>query len=126
MSGANMPLLSVENLHIGLRTDAGSFPAVEGVSFTIGRGENCDMVVHEKLASRKHVSIRLLRTHFYLVDHSLNGTFVTLESGEEVHVLRKELLLDGTGKLTLGLSSTEGAADVITFTRDRRSIYRAP
>ena len=30
---------------------------------TIGRGEDCDLVVHEKLASRKHVSIRLMRTH---------------------------------------------------------------
>lgn len=112
--------LIVAHRNLSLRLDQ-SRPNI-----TIGRGENCDMVVHEKLASRKHVSIRLLRTHFYLVDHSLNGTFVTLESGEEVHVLRKELLLDGTGKLTLGLSSTEGAADVITFTRDRRSIYRAP
>ena len=91
---------------------------------TIGRGEDCDLVVHEKLASRKHVSVRLMRTHFYLVDHSLNGTFVSLESGEEVHVLRKELLLDGSGKLTLGRSVRDGATDIITFTRDRRSIYR--
>jgi class 3 adenylate cyclase len=93
-------------------------------NITIGRGEDCDLVVHEKLASRKHVSIRLMRTHFYLVDHSLNGTFVALESGDEVHVLRKELLLDGTGKLTLGRSARDGAIDVISFTRDRRSMYR--
>jgi len=112
--------LIVAHRNLSLRLDQ-SRPNI-----TIGRGEDCDLVVHEKLASRKHVSIRLLRTHFYLVDHSLNGTFVTLESGEEVHVLRKELLLDGSGKLTLGLSLTEGAAEVITFTRDRRSIYRAP
>ena len=93
-------------------------------NITIGRGEDCDLVVHEKLASRKHVSIRLMRTHFYLVDHSLNGTFVSLESGDEVHVLRKELLLDGTGTLTLGRSARDGAEDIITFTRDRRSMYR--
>ena len=93
-------------------------------NITIGRGEDCDLVVHEKLASRKHVSIRLMRTHFYLVDHSLNGTFVALESGDEVHVLRKELLLDGSGKLTLGRSVREGAENIITFTRDRRSMYR--
>ena len=36
---ANMPLLQVEDLHISLTTDAGSFPAVEGVSFEIARGE---------------------------------------------------------------------------------------
>ena len=90
---------------------------------TIGRGEDCDLVVKEKLASRKHVSIRLVRTHFYLLDQSLNGTFVTLESGEEVHVLRGELLLDGCGKITLGHSVREGA-EVITYSRDRRSMYR--
>ena len=89
-----------------------------------GRGEDCDLVIHEKLASRKHLSIRLMRTHFYLVDHSLNGTFVSLESGEEVHVLRKELLLDGSGKLTLGSGMQQGAQEIITFTRDRRSMYR--
>ena len=93
-------------------------------NITVGRGDDCDLIVHEKLASRKHVSIRLMRTHFYLVDHSLNGTFVALESGDEVHVLRKELLLDGSGKLTLGRSVRDGAEDVITFTRDRRSMYR--
>lgn len=93
-------------------------------SITIGRGDDCDVVVQEKLASRKHVSIRLLRTHFYLIDNSLNGTFVRLESGEEVHVLRGDLLLDGAGQLTLGRSVHDGATDVISFKRDRRSMYR--
>ena len=93
-------------------------------NITIGRGDDCDLVVHEKLASRKHVSIRLLRTHFYLIDNSLNGTFVRLESGEEVHVLRGELLLDGAGQLTVGRSLHDGATDVISFKRDRRSMYR--
>ncbi len=93
-------------------------------NLTIGRGAECDLVVLEKLASRKHVSIRLMRTHFYLLDSSLNGTFVTLESGAEVHVLRGELLLDGSGKMSLGRSAREGAAEVITFKRDRRAMYR--
>jgi class 3 adenylate cyclase len=93
-------------------------------NLTIGRGEDCDLVIHAKMASRKHVSIRLLRTHFYLLDHSLNGTFVTLESGEEVHVLRGELLLDGAGKISLGRSNPEGGDDIITYARDRRSMYR--
>lgn len=90
----------------------------------IGRGAECDLVVQEKFASRKHVSIRLLGTNFYLLDSSLNGTFVTLESGAEVHVLRGELLLDGAGKMSLGCSVRDGATEVITFTRDRRSMYR--
>ena len=95
-------------------------------NITIGRGEDCELVVDEKLASRKHVSIRLINANFYLVDHSLNGTFVLLESGEEVHVLRKELLLDGAGTMTLGAAADEGAVEVIAFRRDRRSMYRVP
>ena len=93
-------------------------------NLVIGRGEDCDLVVREKLASRKHLSIRLLRTHFYLLDHSLNGTFVTLESGDEVHVLRGELLLDGAGRISLGRSNREGGNEIISYARDRRSMYR--
>ena len=54
----------------------------------------------------------------------MNGTFVTLDSGEEVHVLRSELLLEGSGRITIATRYEECAADVITYTRDRRSIYR--
>jgi class 3 adenylate cyclase len=110
--------LIVAHRNLSLRLDQAR------TNITIGRADDCDLVVHDKLASRKHVSVRLLRTHFYLVDHSLNGTFVSLESGDEVHVLRKELLLDGSGRLTLGRGLHDGATEVITFTRDRRSIYR--
>lgn len=93
-------------------------------ALTIGRGSECDLVVTEKFASRQHLRIRLLRTHFYLFDQSINGTFVTLDNGKEVQVLRGELLLEGSGSLALGRSAREGAADLITFARDRRSIYR--
>jgi peptide/nickel transport system ATP-binding protein len=41
---AAQPLLQVEDLHIALTTDAGSFPAVEGVSFEIARGETVGLV----------------------------------------------------------------------------------
>ena len=65
-----------------------------------------------------------MRTHFYLIDHSINGTFVELESGAEVHVLRGELLLDGAGKISLGRSNREGGNEIISYARDRRSMYR--
>ena len=90
----------------------------------VGRGEECNLVVADKFASRQHMTVRLLRTHFYLVDHSINGSFVTLESGDEVHVLRGELLLDGSGRICLGRSRTEGASELIVYKRDRRAMYR--
>jgi len=90
----------------------------------IGRSQDCDLVVNDRFASREHLSIKLVRTHFYLFDHSINGSFVSLESGEEVHVLRREMLLDGTGQICVGRSRGEHPGEVITFARDRRSMFR--
>jgi class 3 adenylate cyclase len=94
------------------------------IGVVAGRSNECDLVVTDKFASRKHFTIRLVRTHFYLYDHSINGTFVSLESGEEVHVLRRELLLDGSGQICLGHSRSERPAEIINFARDRRSMFR--
>jgi len=91
----------------------------------IGRDKDCDLVVTDKFASRRHLTVKLMRTNFYLIDHSINGTFVSLESGEEIHVLRGELLLDGSGQISIGRSRVERPTEIITFTRDRRSLYRA-
>jgi hypothetical protein len=124
------------NLHSGkiIPGDTGSLVLTLGeervrvdqwrIGILAGRSKECDFVVSDKFASRKHFTIKLVRTHFYLFDHSINGTFVSLESGEEVHVLRRELLLDGSGEVCLGHSRTEQPAEVISFERDRRSMYR--
>ncbi len=93
-------------------------------SAVIGRAPDCDLVVGDKFASRQHFTVKLVRTHFYLFDHSINGTFVSLESGEEVHVLRRELLLDGAGQICLGRGRVERPPEIIAFERDRRSMYR--
>ena len=90
----------------------------------IGRSGDCELVVRDPYASRQHLTIRLMRTRFYLIDHSINGTFVTLQGGDEVQVLRSELPLDRSGALRIGRSRTEGAAEAITFDYDRRSMYR--
>ena len=90
----------------------------------IGRSTECDLVIADRFASRRHLSIKLVRTHFYLFDHSINGSYVSLESGEEVQVLRRELLLDGSGQICVGRSRAEQPTRVITFARDRRSMFR--
>lgn len=93
-------------------------------SLSIGRDRACDIVVADRCASRKHLTIKLVRTQFYLIDHSINGTYVSFESGEEVHVLRSALLIETAGQMTLGRSRIERPLEVIQFSRDRRSLYR--
>jgi len=91
---------------------------------SVGRGLDCDLIVSDKCASRRHLTIKLVRTSFYLIDHSVNGTFVALEGGDEVHVLRGELQLEGSGQIMLGRRRVEGPQEFIRYARDRRSLYR--
>jgi len=93
-------------------------------TLTIGRDPGCTMVFADAMVSRRHATIRVAHTQFYLVDHSVNGTFVTLESGEEIHLLRREMLLEGGGEIRPGYSRTMGGGQAVVFRRDRRSIYR--
>lgn len=93
-------------------------------TLTVGREPGCDLVVSEAVASRRHATIRVERTQFYLVDHSVNGTFITRENGEEIHLIRREMLLEGSGEIRPGYSRALDDRPVIAFRRDRRSIYR--
>ncbi|MGA8054464.1 MAG: adenylate/guanylate cyclase domain-containing protein [Burkholderiales bacterium] len=96
-------------------------------SILIGRSPHCDIIVTSRFTSREHASIRTEGTAFYLADRSINGTFVEFDDGRSTHVLRRELPLDGAGRIHPGgpPDSDAGAAgDVIRFTRDRRSLYR--
>jgi adenylate cyclase len=93
-------------------------------SVLMGRGEDCDVVVADRFASRNHARVNLQRTHFYLVDQSINGTFVRFDDGEEIHLLRRELLLDRCGHISLGRRFGDEQQDLIGFSRDRRGLYR--
>lgn len=91
---------------------------------SMGRAAECDITVQDTFVSRNHCSIRFARTSFYLADHSVNGTYVTLPSGDEIHLLRGETVLEGSGEIRLGRSRAEQTGEVVAYTRDRRSQYR--
>lgn len=93
-------------------------------SILIGRSAKCDVVVETRFASREHALIRIEGTDFFLVDRSINGTLVEFDDGREVHLLRRELLLDGAGAIWTGQKSETWSDDMIRFSRDRRSLYR--
>jgi hypothetical protein len=124
------------NLHIrrSIPEDAGSMVLELGgqqarvdhwhAMLAIGRSPKSGLVVAHPMASRQHATIRLDRTQFYLVDHSTNGTFVTGGSGEEIHVVRREVMLEVRGEIRAGFSRDDGGEPCIGFRRDRRSLYR--
>ena len=93
---------------------------------TFGRDASNDIPISDQFTSRQHCSIRCTRSTFSLVDHSVNGTFVTFAGGDELPLLRSEIVIHGTGQLRLGRSRHDGAdSSVVFFQHDRRSEARA-
>lgn len=74
---------------------------------TIGRDHEADFPVRDDRVSRAHAMIEHRRGHFFVVDHSGNGTYVTLEGKPEMHVHREELTLLGHGWIAFGRPRAE-------------------
>ena len=82
----------------------------------MGRSQNCDLTINEKLASRQHVRIELRRDKFFIVDQSTNGTHVISGDNPEEFLRREEIPLTGSGRISLGRGFTEDPDEVVEFT----------
>lgn len=87
----------------------------ESDSIWIGRDEGCDLVVNTALASRKHAYCELRRGKFVLVDQGTNGTYVSSSGEDEVYLRREEMVLRGTGAISLGKPVAETAASELIY-----------
>lgn len=85
-------------------------------TFVIGRGVQSDFVCKTRLASRTHATIEFRRGKFNLSDQSSNGTYVSTDDGENIHLRRNELMLWGSGHISLGEEvSKEAPENLIRF-----------
>jgi len=80
----------------------------EGDAFSIGRGNGCDLLVHDEQASRHHCTIQRRNDHFVITDLSTNGTYVTVEGEPEVLLEREELTLRKKGWISFGSPRSAG------------------
>ncbi len=69
---------------------------------TVGRTSSNDLVVDDGAVSREHAEFVRKKGAIYLVDHSTNGTYVRPQIGKARHLHREELMLDGSGEISLG------------------------
>jgi adenylate cyclase len=88
--------------------------SAERPSLAMGRDQQADLVIKERMASRAHGKIERRLDKFILTDHSANGTFVTIEGDKEIVLRREEFTLRGHGWIAFGQSRT-GATDVLEF-----------
>jgi hypothetical protein len=81
----------------------------------MGRGRENEIVVPEPLASRVHARIEWRRDRVFLIDQSLNGTFLQMRGKPEVSLRRDEIALEGTGIISLGKSTTCQEGSCVRF-----------
>ena len=82
---------------------------------TMGRDQHNDVVIADRKASRLHGKIERRRDKFVLIDHSSNGTYVTVEGEAEIAVRREELVLRGRGRMSFGHAYADDPAEFLAF-----------
>jgi adenylate cyclase len=80
----------------------------------IGRSKACDLVIADKLASRQHCTLEARDDEFFLLDHSTNGTYVTVEGEHEILLNGEGLALATHGWIAFG-HPHGGAAGAVEF-----------
>src|SRR5215475_1165210 len=81
----------------------------------MGRGPENEIVVLEPLASRVHAKIEWRRDRVFLIDQSLNGTYLQMQGKSEVILRRDEIELEGTGVISLGQSTAVQEESCVRF-----------
>ena len=81
----------------------------------LGRGAECDVLVHDRRASRHHAQIERRGDRVFLVDNSTNGTFVTLNGKPELFLRGEECVLYGKGTICFAASASSKGADCAEF-----------
>ena len=78
---------------------------------SMGRDQDCDIVIHDRRASRKHASIEWRSGCPFLIDQSTNGTFVAFGNDPEIFLRRTEVALRGKGTICFAGSATAPETD---------------
>ena len=82
---------------------------------TLGRDPQNDVVIADRLASRMHAHIERRRDRFVLVDHSSNGTFLTITGEPEIPLRREEFILRGAGRISFGHTYARDPSETVEF-----------
>jgi adenylate cyclase len=84
-------------------------------TLSLGRDLQNDLVIADRKASRMHARIERRRDKFVLIDHSSNGTYVTVQGEAEIVLRREELTLRGRGQISFGHAYQDDPSEVLGF-----------
>ncbi len=113
--GANGPKL-------GRRTDSAvielagkSWTIANGETLTIGRSDDCDIVLPHAWISRQHGKLDLHDLQLEYSDHSSTGSSVITSDGQAFEVHRRTTLLSGDGTVLLGTSDRSITSSALLY-----------
>ncbi len=84
-------------------------------AYTLGRDDGCNLQILSTLASRQHGKIEYRLGKFVYVDHSANGTYISLKDIDNLFLHREELPLFGSGVIACGEKIQDGGLHLIHF-----------
>jgi adenylate cyclase len=84
-------------------------------SLTLGRSVDNDIIVHNDAVSRFHAQVECRKGRFFLVDKSVNGTYLSEKEKEPQKIHRDESSMSGSGFISLGQPKEEQPEDVVEY-----------
>lgn len=84
-------------------------------TLSIGRDLQNDLVIADRKASRLHARIERRRDKFVIIDHSSNGTYVTVQGEAEIVLRREELVLRSRGQVSFGHAYQDDPSEFLAF-----------
>ena len=106
--------VSNKRLCLRYRGEVIIFP-VDTARVMFGRDSQCDLVVHDRRASRQHAYIERRGSKLVLVDTSTNGTVLDLQGRPAVFLRHAEGLVYGKGRFSVPGVSRTASPDAIEF-----------
>jgi adenylate cyclase len=119
ISAASLYTLTVEDRMVLRLGTTEMVVGAEKEGATLGRADQNDLVLIDELVSRQHARVECRRGRFFLVDQSVNGTFVVRPGAEPAWVHREEFPLDGAGLIGLGRTVSDDDPGAISFSTVR-------
>jgi adenylate cyclase len=110
-----VPDVSARSICVTLRYDGQTKSCRNNESLTIGRSDECDLVVKRQWVSRHHATVSIVNGRVKLAERSSSGTFISMQPGQEILVRREDVLLLGTGTISPGMQGASSDAQVIHF-----------
>lgn len=106
---------SRRTIRITLRYNDQTQSCSDNESLTIGRSDDCSLVIRRQWVSRHHATISIANGRVRLAERSSSGTFISMQPGQEILVRREDVLLLGSGTISPGKQCSSSDAQVIHF-----------